>query len=144
MKYLCFLLSSLLLPSMAAADIRQNPCQVAAEVWASQEITAKHTNDMGPIENLNAQGINISIDQIRRSSNTDFCEQIVEAQLHGFRIVAGRDNVEPLCEQIFELGRAGYMQMFIDDGFHRVHAFHLSKFQTFLCMYEFPEMTARR
>lgn len=143
MKYVGFLVSAFLSPSLASADVRLHPCQVAAEVWASQEITAKYTNDMGPIENLNAQGINITIDQIRRSSDTAFCEQIVEAQLHGFRIAAGRGNVEPLCELIFEVGRAGYMQMFIDDGFHREHAFHLSKFQTFLCMYEFPEKATR-
>ena len=120
--------------SAANLDLPLAACQVAADVWASQEITAKHTNDIGPIENLHAQGINITLDDIRRSDEA-FCTSIVEAQLQGFEIAAGRDNVQTLCDFIIETGRSAYMQMFLREGYHQDHAFHLSKFQTLLCLY---------
>ena len=116
------------------SELQLAPCQVAADVWASQEVTAKHTNDIGPIENLRAQGINITLDDIRRSDEA-FCASIVEAQLQGFEIAAGRDNVQTLCDFIIETGRSAYMQMFLREGYHKDHAFHLSKFQTLLCLY---------
>lgn len=126
-----------------SSQIQLTACQVAADVWASQEITAQHTNDIGPIENLRTQGISISIEQIRRSDQA-FCERIVEAQLQGFEIAAGRGNIQNTCAFIIEAGRSRYMQMFVDEGYHKDHAFHLSKFQTLLCLYQFSDINAAR